>query len=134
MNTSMNTSTNPSSYPAFRPTWSTLGLRARLFRIAHATFGVFNLAGLAYIWLSALRGRRDRLTYSSMALLAAEGAALVIGRGDCPLGAFQAGLGDPVPMFEWVLPPRAAKAAIPALALVSIVGILAVVARGRRED
>jgi hypothetical protein len=69
-----------------------------------------------------------------MALLAAEGAALVIGRGDCPLGGFQAGLGDPVPMFEWVLPPRAAKAAIPALAVLSVVGMLTVMARGRRED
>lgn len=118
---------------ALRPSWSTLGLQARLFRVAHGTFGVFNLAGLAYIWLSVALRRRDRLTYSSIALLAAEGAALVVGRGDCPFAAFQEGLGDPVPMFEWVLPPRAAKAAIPALAVVSVVGIVAVIARHPRR-
>jgi len=58
-----------------------------------------------------------------------EGAALVAGRGNCPMGPFQRQLGDPVPMFEWVLPPRAAKAAIPFLATVSLAGLLALVAR-----
>lgn len=116
---------SPSIPAAARPGWSSLGMRARMFRIAHGTFGALNLAGLGYVWLSAIRRRRDRLTYASMALLASEGAALVIGRGDCPLGAFQAGLGDSVPMFEWVLPPRAAKAAIPLLALIAAVGIAA---------
>lgn len=124
----------PSINSTNRPSWATLGMRARLFRIAHATWGFFNLAGLAYICLSAALRRRDRLTYSSMALLAAEGAALVVGGGDCPFGEFQAGLGDPVPMFEWVLPPRAAKAAIPALALVSVVGLLAVAVRQPRRN
>jgi hypothetical protein len=33
-------------------------------------------------------------------------------------------LGDPVPMFELVLPPRAAKAAIPVLAAVASVGLV----------
>jgi hypothetical protein len=124
----------PPSGAGLRPTWSTLGTRARLFRVAHGTFGVFNLAGLVYIWLSAARGRRDRLTYAAIALLSAEGGALVVGGGDCPLGAFQAGLGDPVPMFEWVLPPRAARAAIPALAVLAAVGMLAAMARKRRRD
>jgi hypothetical protein len=55
--------------------------------------------------------------------------ALVVGRGNCPMGTFQKSLGDPVPMFEWVLPPRAAKAAIPVLAAVSVAGLLAVLAR-----
>jgi hypothetical protein len=39
-------------------------------------------------------------------------------------------LGDPVPMFELVLPPRAAKAAVPVLAGVAIAGAL--LALGRR--
>lgn len=130
----MSKRTDISKDSRLRPSWSTRGAQARLFRIAHATFGLFNLAGLVYIWLSAALRRRDRLTHSSMALLAAEGAAFVVGGGDCPLGNFQAGLGDPVPMFEWVLPPRAAKAAIPALAAISVVGILAMIARGPRRD
>jgi hypothetical protein len=59
-------------------------------------------------------------------LLFAEGAALIVGRGNCPLGPFQERLGDPIPLFQLVLPPRAAKAAVPVLAAVAVAGIAAV--------
>jgi hypothetical protein len=62
-------------------------------------------------------------------LLLAEGVALLVGRGNCPMGRLQSDWGDPVPFFELVLPPRAAKAAVPLLAVVSIAGIAAVVLR-----
>ena len=64
-----------------------------------------------------------------MAFLLAEGAGLVVGRGDCPMGSIQAEWGDPVPFFELVLPPRAAKAAVPILAAVSLAGITALALR-----
>jgi hypothetical protein len=38
-------------------------------------------------------------------------------------------MGDPVPFFELVLPPRAAKAAVPILAGMSVVGFVAVALR-----
>ena len=60
-----------------------------------------------------------------MGLLGIEGVALILGRGNCPLGPFQARLGDPIPLFELVLPPRAAKAAVPILAAVAVAGIAA---------
>ena len=41
----------------------------------------------------------------------------------------QAEWGDPVPFFELVLPPRAAKAAIPILTAVSLAGIAALILR-----
>ena len=103
-----------------RKGWSELRTGARLFRIAHGVWGAFNLLALAWIVRSAVVRRRDVAVYASTALLLTEGAALVVGRGNCPFGPFQARLGDPVPMFEWVLPPRAAKAAVPVLAVVSI--------------
>ena len=56
--------------------------------------------------------------------------ALVIGRGNCPLGPLQSRAGDPVPLFELVLPPRAAKAAIPILAAVAVAGLALVAGRG----
>jgi hypothetical protein len=83
---------------------------------------------LAHIWFSAVTGRRDRILPASVGFLVIEGVALGVGGGDCPLGPFQRDLGDPVPFFELVLPPRAAKAAIPFLAIVSVVGIAAIVA------
>jgi hypothetical protein len=112
--------------------WSELGAGARLFRIAHAVWGAFNLAGLGYLAWSAATRRRDSLALVSAAVLGAEGVALVIGRGDCPFGPFQASLGDPVPMFEWVLPPRAAKAAIPFLSAVAAVVLGAFACRSIR--
>jgi hypothetical protein len=112
--------------------WTELGMSARLFRIAHAVWGGFNLAGLGYLAWSAATRRRDRIAFVSAAVLGAEGVALVIGRGDCPFGPFQASLGDPVPMFEWVLPPRAAKAAIPLLSVVSVVVLGAFAVRSLR--
>lgn len=106
--------------------WATLGPRARAFRIVHTLWSVAGLASLAYIWACAVSGRRDRGLAASMAFLLVEGGALVVGRGNCPMGPLQAEWGDPVPFFELVLPPRAAKAAVPVLAIASIAGMAAV--------
>ena len=53
----------------------------------------------------------------------------MVGRGNCPFGPFQARLGDPVPLFELVLPPRAAKAAVPVLTVITLAGMVAVALR-----
>jgi hypothetical protein len=111
-------------------TWSELGPSAKAFRFAHAAWVVVSLASLGYVWLSALTRRRDRRLAASITWLLVEGAALVIGRGDCPFGPLQTRLGDPIPLFELVLPKRAAKAAAPFLAAVSVAGLVACALRG----
>ena len=83
-----------------RPTtrsWADLPSSAKAFRLAHAGWGVVNLASLGYVWSSALRRRRSGTLVASVVLLSVEGLALVVGRGDCPFGPFQARLGDPGP-------------------------------------
>lgn len=115
-----------------RVTWSELPPGAKAFRIAHVVWGVGGMASLGYVWWSALRRRRDRLLAASVVFLSLEGLALLVGRGNCPFGPLQSRLGDPVPMFELVLPPRAAKAAIPLLTGVSLAGFLAAALRGPR--
>jgi hypothetical protein len=45
------------------------------------------------------------------------------------MGARQEEWGDPVPFFELILPPRAAKAAVPVLAVVSVATVAALVLR-----
>lgn len=97
--------------------------------MAHAAWSVVQMAGLGHIWASALRRRRSPSAWASVALLSAEGAALVVGRGNCPVGRLQAEWGDPVPFFELFLPPRAARAAVPVLALTAACGIAALVVR-----
>ena len=109
--------------------WATLGRPAKAYRVFHATWSVAGLASLVYIWVCAARRRRNRLLGASMAFLSIEGVGLMIGGGDCPMGHLQERLGDPVPFFELVLPPRAAKAAVPILAVASLAGFLAVALR-----
>jgi hypothetical protein len=95
----------------------------------HACWSVAQLWCLGDIWVSVLTRRRSRRLWAGVAFLGVEGAALIVGRGNCPVGPMQAEWGDPVPFFELVLPPRAAKAAVPVLAIVSVVGIVALVLR-----
>jgi hypothetical protein len=109
--------------------WDELGTRARAWRVLHAAWSVAQLGSLAYIWACAVTGRRDARLWGSVAFLGIEGAGLAIGRGDCPMAGMQDRFGDPVPFFELLLPPRAAKAAVPFLAMVSVAGIVFVVLR-----
>jgi hypothetical protein len=109
--------------------WNRLGRQARAFRVAHAAFSIIQLAALAYVWFCAATRRRDRALAMSASALLVEGAALFVGRGDCPFGPLQAKMGDPVPLFELVLPRRAAKAAIPVLSIVAVSGLAGVLLR-----
>lgn len=110
-------------------TWSSIGNRARMWRIFHAAWSIAQLTGLGYMWVSVIRRRRSPRLWASVAFLFTEGAALALGRGDCPIGPLQAEWGDPVPFFELVLPPRAAKAAVPILAVISVGAVVGLVSR-----
>lgn len=110
-----------------------LGSRAKALRLGHIGIALVGLSSLTYVWYCALSGRRDRLLGGAVATLSVQGLALLVGRGNCPLGPLQQRLGDPDPLFELILPPRAAKAAIPALIAVALGGlaILALQPRSR---
>ena len=110
-------------------TWSSIGNRARLWRSFHAAWSIAQLAGRGYRWVSVIRRRRSPRLWASVAFLFTERAALALGRGDCPIGPLQAEWGDPVPFFELVLPPRAAKAAVPLLAVVSVAAVVGLASR-----
>jgi hypothetical protein len=101
-----------------------LSSAALVLRAGHTAIAVVELSCLGYVWACALTGRRDRVLHGAIGILVAEGAGLVIGRGNCPLGPLQQRLGDPVPLFELVLPPAWAKRAVPVLAGISIAGIV----------
>ena len=109
--------------------WATLGWQARTWRLVHAGWSVSQLAGLALIWRAAITRRRGPGIWAAVAFLLAEGLGLLIGRGNCPMGGRQSEWGDSVPFFELVLPPRAAKAAVPILAVISLGALLALALR-----
>jgi hypothetical protein len=88
---------------------------AMALRTFHVAVALLGLGSLAYLWICAVTGRRDLWLGLVIGWLGVEGIAVLIGRGNCPLGPLQRRVGDPTPCFELVLPPRAAKAAFPVL-------------------
>jgi hypothetical protein len=112
---------------------SSLGRGALALRWVHALIAVGEIVSLIYLWTCALTGRRGRALNAALVVLSMEGAVLIAGRGDCPLGPLQQRLGDPVPLFEFVLRARAAKLAVPALAGFTCLGMALLIVRGRRS-
>jgi hypothetical protein len=110
-----------------------LSRAALAFRAAHAAIALEQLLAIAYVWWCALTGRRDRLLHIAAVSLIGEGVLVSANRGDCPLGGLQDRLGDPVPLFELVLSPRAAKRAVPTLGAIAAAGLVLLVVRGRQD-
>ena len=110
-----------------------LSRAALAFRTLHAAIAIEMLLAIAYVWWCALRGRRDRLLRIAAASLIGEGVVVASNHGDCPLGGLQERLGDPVPLFELVLSPRAAKRAVPTLGAITAAGLALLMVRGRRD-
>jgi hypothetical protein len=106
---------------------------ALALRIAHGAITIAMLLAIAYVWSCGLTGRRGRLLRVAAIALVGEGTLVVVNRGDCPLGGLQERLGDPIPLFELVLSPRAARRAVPTLGAVTVGGLALVVAR-RHSD
>jgi hypothetical protein len=110
-----------------------LSRAAMSFRAFHTAIAAEQLLAIAYVWWSAITGRRDRLLRIAVATLIGEGVLVAANRGDCPLGGLQERLGDPVPLFELVLSPRAAKRAVPTLGAITAAGLVLLVVRGPRD-
>ena len=110
-----------------------LSRAAMSFRAFHAAIAVEQLLAIAYVWWCAMTGRRDRLLRIAMGTLIGEGVIVAANRGDCPMGGLQERLGDPVPLFELVLSPRAAKRAVPTLGAITAAGLVLLVVRGPRD-
>jgi hypothetical protein len=66
---------------------------------------------------------------AAITALTAQGIGVLLERGNCPLAPLQQRFGDPTPLFELVVPARAAKAAFPVLLIGTLTGIIALVAR-----
>ena len=111
-----------------------LSRTALAFRAFHAGIAVEMLLAIAYVWWCALSSRRGRLLSVAAASLIGEGVLVAANHGDCPLGGLQDRLDDPVPLFELVLSPRAAKRAVPTLGAIAAAGLALLVVRSRHEE
>jgi len=101
-----------------------LSRAARALRVGHGAITGAFLGAIGYVWWCALKGRRDGWLRLTVVALVSEGAFVALNHGDCPLGPLQERLGDPVPLFELVLSPVAARRAVPALGLVTAGGLV----------
>ena len=101
------------------------------WRGTHGLIAIGFLASIGYVWWCALTGRRGPLLGPAIVALVSEGALVVVNRGDCPLGPLGDRIGDPVPLFELVLSPRAARRAVPTLGALTLVGLGLLAARSR---
>jgi hypothetical protein len=100
-----------------------------LSRIVHGLITAFFLACIAAVWAAAWRARVDVFTVVALAALGAECVLVLACGGNCPLGPALRRMGDDKPFFELLLPPRAAKAAIPVLGAVAVAGAVVLAAR-----
>jgi hypothetical protein len=104
------------------------------WRSFHAAIAAVFLSSIAYVWWCALTGRRDPLLKPAVAGLIGEAGIVAVNHGDCPLGPLGDRIGDEAPLFELVLPPVAARRAVPVLGALASVGIVLLWARGPRRE
>ena len=88
---------------------------ARALRVTHTLITALFLLAIGYVWRCALNGRRGPLLRAAVVSLTGEAALVAANHGDCPLGCLQQRVDDPVPLFELVLSPAAARRAVPVL-------------------
>ena len=98
-------------------------------RIAHGLVSALFLCCIAAVYIAAWRGRADGLTFAALGALGLECVLVLVCGGNCPLGPLLRRLGDEKPFFELLLPPRAAKAAVPVLGAVAVLGAALLAAR-----
>ena len=70
----------------------------------------------------------------AIAALFTECVLVVTNHGDCPLGPLGDRIGDHVPLFELVLPPRVARRAVPTLGVLTTMGLGLLAARSASPD
>lgn len=102
------------------------------WRAAHGLIAIAFLASIGYVWWCAITNTRGRFLRPAIMALVGEGVLVGANGGDCPLGPLGDRIGDEVPLFELVLPPRAARLAVPILGGVTALGLALLGARYSR--
>jgi hypothetical protein len=93
-----------------------------VLRIAHGVVAALFVGCMVVVYASAWHGRTDLATRAAVLALSGEGVLVLASGGDCPLTPLFRRLGDETPLFELILPARAARHAVPVLGAVTGVG------------
>jgi hypothetical protein len=97
-----------------------------LIRTIHGLLSAFFLACIGFVYYAVIADVDSPLVIAAAGALILEGLVVALNGGDCPLGGIHRRYGDEKAFFELVLPPRAAKLAVPVLGTVTAVGIVLV--------
>lgn len=116
-----------------KPRRGSLPLAARVFRCAHAGQAAGFLVAIGYLWWCGLAKAPRTPVADGDRCNRNRGALVAANRGSCSLGELQERLGDPDPLFELVLPARAAHLAVPVLGAVTAFGLALAWRRPRRQ-
>ncbi len=91
-------------------------------RVAHGLISLAFLCCIAVLYIDAWRGSVNTVTLAALTALWVEGVLVLKSGGSCPLEPLFRKLGDDTPLFELLLPPRAAERAVPVLGVASTLG------------
>ena len=94
-----------------------------LIRTIHGLLSAFFLACIAFVYYAAIADVNSPLAFAAAGALVLEGAVVALNGGDCPLGGIHRRYGDEKAFFELLMPPKAAKLAVPVLGTVTALGI-----------
>jgi len=101
-----------------------------LLRIIHGLIALYFLICLLYIYYCAILKIGNLLLDIAVISVLIEGVLLYIfNKGDCVLIHVQRKIGDDKPFFSLFLPEKMAKRAIPYFAVLTIIGLILLVAR-----
>jgi len=98
-----------------------------LIRTIHGLLSAFFLACIAFVYYAAIADVNSPLAFAAAGALVLEGAVVALNGGDCPLGGIHRRYGDEKAFFELLMPPKAAKLAVPVLGTVTALGIVLLV-------
>jgi len=90
-----------------------------LARIIHIAIGLFFIACLVYLFVSAFLVELTFWTYFCFISIVLEGLILWANKGECPLTLFQNRLGDTKGFFDLFLPNKALPYVIPVFSILT---------------
>ncbi len=95
-----------------------------VLRLIHSLIVLYLVAGIIFIYYSALTLQLSILLGIAIISLFIEGTLVILNHGHCPLAFIQRRFGDNVPFFDLILPPKYAKLAVPFFALLTLIGVI----------
>ncbi len=98
-------------------------------RTLHGIFAVFFIFLIGYLYYALIAGRTDWTVWAAVILLIAEGAAMALNGGRCPLAFLHERYGDDKGFFDLWVPPKLLPLVVPFLTALTTIAVLWLLAK-----